>query len=303
MEHRIDDGSGNETRIYERALEISKARLTDLTWNNILYEANLDVKTAEAEENKVSDEIVQLQLQIQELRSQNEEFASQKQEFEEKYTQVSVDYSRLQKLDDLNSVLRGKIETLQDKIGELGEEDIMDIRLKIGQLAVVENEKRKLTENLQESNEKLSQSDATSKLLISERKDLENEKQELEQELELLRPKIKQLESIATKGQSSSDAYSDLEQEFLRREQRHNEMQQKHNKTGEELIQARKEKQDVDSALATQKKLYTELLQRMESKEQEHILELEKLKPTPKKRGRPKKTDVQDGGLLDSATV
>ena len=302
MENQEND-NGKNTKIYERALEISRSRLNDLAWNNILYEANLDVVQSDAEDNKNNDEIVNLQHHIQELQSQNVELVEIKNEFEEKYTQVSVDYSRLQKLDDLNAVLRGKLEALQEKIGELGEEDLMDIKLKIGQMAVIENEKKKLTESLKESNDKLSQSDATSKLLINERKDFENEKQELEQELELLRPKVKQLESIATKGQSSSDAYSDLEQEFLRREQRHNEMQQKHNKTAEELVQAQKEKQDVDSALVTQKKLYTELLQRMESKEEEHMLELEKLKPTPKKRGRPKKADVKDGGLLESALV
>ena len=296
MEHRIDDGSGNETRIYERALEISKARLTDLTWNNILYEANLDVKTAEAEENKVSDEVVQLQLQIQELQTQNVELVEVKNEFEEKNSQITIDYARLQKLDDLNDTLRKKIEILQERVEGLGDSDLVELNRKSAQLPVVEIERDQIKIKLNEALEKLSTSDGTTNILI-------NEKKELEQELELLRPKVKQLESVASKGQSSSDAYSDLEQEFLRREQRHNEMQQKHNITAEELIQARKEKQDVDSALATQKKLYTELLQRMESKEQEHILELEKLKPTPKKRGRPKKTDVQDGGLLDSATV
>ena len=78
-------------------------------------------------------------------------------------------------------------------------------------------------------------------------------------------------------------------------------MQQRHNMSAEETLQIRKEKQEVESALATQKKLYTELLQRSELKEEEYKLELEKLKPTPKKKGRPKKEIVQDGGLLGSA--
>ena len=93
-----ENSNGSETKVYERALEISRNRLTELTWNNILYEANLDVMKIEAEEDKVSEEVVQLQLHIQELLKQNEEISNQKNDFENKYTQMDVDYTRLQEL-------------------------------------------------------------------------------------------------------------------------------------------------------------------------------------------------------------
>ena len=86
-----ENSNGSETKVYERALEISRNRLTELTWNNILYEANLDVMKIEAEEDKFSEEVVQLQLHIQELLKQNEEISNQRNDFENKYTQMDVE--------------------------------------------------------------------------------------------------------------------------------------------------------------------------------------------------------------------
>ena len=277
MENQERDGNGNESRIYERALEISKSRLTDLTWNNILYEANLDVMKVEAEENKISDEIIQLQLHIQELANKNDELTSQKNEFQEKYLQMDVDYTRLQELDDKNEALISKINGLQSKLGAIGDEDLGEVQMKLQRIDEFENDKAVIVKSLNEANEKLTLSDKASAEMVLEIGSLKEDLNSSQQELDVLRPKIKELESIATKGQSSTDAYSELEQEFLKR--------------------------DVESALVTQKKLYTELLQRSELKEEEHKLEIEKLKPTPKKRGRPRKEPVKDGGLLDSALV
>ncbi len=296
-----ENSNGSETKVYERALEISRNRLTELTWNNILYEANLDVMKIEAEEDKVSEEVIQLQLHIQELLKQNEEISNQRNDFENKYTQMDVDYTRLQELDDTNSALRVKIESLQNKLGILSDEDLGEMQLKIQRIDEFENDKAVIVKSLNEANEKLSLSDKTSAEIAKENKDTKEELRIRQQELDLLRPKVKELESQVIKGRSSTDAYSELEQEFLNREKKYNEMQQRHNMSAEETLQIRKEKQEVESALATQKKLYTELLQRSELKEEEYKLELEKLKPTPKKKGRPKKEIVQDGGLLGSA--
>ena len=33
----------NENVLYEKVLEISKTKISELTWNNILFEANLDI--------------------------------------------------------------------------------------------------------------------------------------------------------------------------------------------------------------------------------------------------------------------
>ena len=293
-------GNGDNTRIYERALEISRGRITELTWNNILFEANLDVKNVEAEERDANVEVARLQLQIQELIKENEELNGQRDDFEEKQSQVSVDYSKLQKLEDMNKTLREKISGLQVKLGDLEEYDISEVLLKVGQLGVLENERLMVKKSLDEANEKLTLSDKTSAELIIENNEYKNE-------LEDLRPKVKNLESQAIKGRSNTGAYADLEQEFLKREQKFNEMQQRHNMVMEEVSQTKREKQDFESALATQKKLYTELVQRTDIKAEEQRLEIEKLttgesKPAPKKRGRPRKNngdDSQDGGVLE----
>ena len=218
MERQEKNSNGSETRVYERALEISRNRLTELTWNNILYEANLDVMKIEAEEDKISDEVVQLQLHIQELVNQNEEISNQKNDFEEKYTQMDVDYTRLQELDDTNSALRLKIESLQSKLGLISDEDLGEMQLKIQRIDEFENDKAVIVRSLNEANEKLSLSDKTSAEIVNENKDLKEESRIRQQELDLLRPKVKELESQVIKGRSSTDAYSELENEFLNRE-------------------------------------------------------------------------------------
>jgi len=294
-------GNGDNTRIYERALEISRGRITELTWNNILFEANLDVKNVEAEERDANVEVARLQLQLQELIEANNELQGQRDDFEEKQTQVSVDYTKLQKLEDMNKALREKINDLQTKLGALDEYDISDVLKKVGQLSVLENEVAESKQILGEANEKLTISDKTSAELIIENNEYKNE-------LEDLRPKVKLLESQAIKGRSSTGAYADLEQEFLKREQKFNEMQQRHNVVMEEVSQTKRDRQDFESALVTQKKLYTELVQKTDKKAEEQRLEIEKLttgesKPAPKKRGRPRKNngdDSQDGGVLES---
>jgi len=294
-------GNGDNTRIYERALEISRGRITELTWNNILFEANLDVKNVEAEERDANVEVARLQLQIQELMTEIEELNGQRDDFEEKQSQVSVDYSKLQKLEDMNKTLKEKISGLQKKLGDLEEYDISDVLKKVGQLGVLENERLMVKKSLDEANEKLTLSDKTSAELIIENNEYKNE-------LEDLRPKVKLLEAQAIKGRSNTDAYAELEQEFLKREQKFNEMQQRHNLIMEESTQIKKDKQDTEAALLTQKKLYTELVQKTDKKAEEQRLEIEKLttgesKPTPKKRGRPRKNngdDSQDGGVLES---
>lgn len=293
-------GNGDNTRIYERALEISRGRITELTWNNILFEANLDVKNVEAEERDANVEVARLQLQVQELMVEIEELNNQRNEFEEKQTQVSVDYTKLQKLEDMNKALREKISGLQTKLGDLEEYDISEVLRKVGQLGVLENERLMVKKSLDEVNEKLTLSDKTSSELI-----IENN--EYKKELEDLRPKVKLLEAQAIKGRSNTGAYAELEQEFLKREQKFNEMQQRHNMVMEESAQTKKDKQDTEAALVTQKKLYTELVQRTDKKAEEQRLEIEKLttgesKPAPKKRGRPRKNngdDSQDGGVLE----
>ena len=141
-------GNGDNTRIYERALELSKARITDLTWNNILFEANLDVKNVEAEERDANVEVARLQLQVQELMVEIEELNNQRNEFEEKQTQVSVDYTKLQKLEDMNKALREKISGLQTKLGDLEEYDISEVLRKVGQLGVLENERLMVKKSL-----------------------------------------------------------------------------------------------------------------------------------------------------------
>ena len=61
----------NENKLYEKVLEISKVKIGDLSWSNILFEANLDIKeeTDEADSNKVS----LLQDQLQELTAETED--------------------------------------------------------------------------------------------------------------------------------------------------------------------------------------------------------------------------------------
>lgn len=298
MERQEENGNGNETRIYERALEISRSRLTELTWNNILYEANLDVSKAEAEENKVSDELVELRLQLQQSEVLNLELSNQRDDTEQKLAQVETDYNKLQDLGSSNESLQNKIKSLQDLLGDLESEDMDSISAKLSRLTTAEQEQTRLRVSLEEANEKLTLSDKTSSSTI-----IENN--EFKKELEELRPRIKQLESQAIKGRNTNNAYAELEQEFLKREQKFNEMHLSHNEIAVENVKIKNEKQEVESALVTQKKLYTELLQRNELQEQDYKLELEKIKentPTPKKRGRPKKNNgetSQDGGVLE----
>ena len=47
----------DENKLYERVLEIAKIKIGDLTWNNILFEANTEIKENTEEADIISEEI------------------------------------------------------------------------------------------------------------------------------------------------------------------------------------------------------------------------------------------------------
>ena len=111
---------------------------------------------------------------------------------------------------------------------------------------------------------------------------------------------------IQEKGKSSK--YNDLQAEFSKREDKFNQLQNKLKDSNVQVNTLSQEKNDVESALLTQKKLYEELVER-EKQSEETITKLKEEIVTlkrPKKRGRPKKeveSTSLDGGSLETVSL
>lgn len=269
--------SDEQSRLYEKVLEMSKARVGELTWNNILFEANLELKgESEADPEQVS----LLQTQIQGLHEELTTITNERDTLVEKYGSVDID--QLQQILEDNK----KLQSLRDQVNSIGVER-NDLRTKLdSSTKTIE----KLGVEIQNSNQQI-------QALSSESANIEE-----------LQTKNESLQSELIQEKSKSSKYNDLQSEFSKREDKFNQLQNKLKDSNVQVNTLSQEKNDVESALLTQKKLYEELVER-EKQSEETITKLKEEIVTlkrPKKRGRPKKeveSTSLDGGSLETVSL
>ena len=279
----------SENKLYEKVLEISKSKVSELTWNNILFEANLDLKAeSEADPEQVSllqSNIQELQIQIQNLQEENTQVLKERDEIIEKV-------GSKEKLDSIINDLT-KLPSLQDQVNKMS------------------LERSNLQNSLNNSEKNLQR---TTSQLQSASSQLESFKSQ-EGELSRLLETNSNLNNELAEERIKNTKYDDLHKEFIKREDKFNNLQSRLKDSQKRIDSVQREKSDVESALVTQKKLYEELLGKSKSSEDDFNSqietlrkEIEKLKK-PKKRGRPPKkvenpsAENIDGGSLESASL
>lgn len=259
----------NENVLYEKVLEISKTKISELTWNNILFEANLDINNVDDKEGADPEQIGLLQNQLQELTTQVENLTQQN---------TVLDTEKNALTEQLNNQENGQI------ILEEAHTNLEKVKGNLERkIARAEQEKDALQKTIGLNNDVLQEKDKLEKDLKSEK--LENET--LTKELASVQQNIEKQEKLVKKQDDGNKTIvKTLKTELKQKEEGFNRIQIKLQDSVEIVTKLTQEKSDIESALATQKNLYNEL--RSKTTVLDNVIE--------------SGDDIQNEGVLESAS-
>ena len=292
----------NENVLYEKVLEISKTKISELTWNNILFEANLDINNVDEEAD--SEQIGLLHNQLQELNGQIENLTQQNTnlntEKNDLLKQLDSEKAEQEKLKSISSSFEktngnmerkitrteNEVESLKKQLAEQ-QQTTNELSQEKGNLerkiARAEQEKDALQKTIGLNNDVLQEKNKLEKDLKSEK--LENET--LTKELASVQQNIEKQEKLVKKQDDGNKTIvKTLKTELKQKEEGFNRIQTKLQDSVETVTKLTQEKSDIESALATQKNLYNEL--RSKTTVLDNVIE--------------SGDDIQNEGVLESAS-
>jgi chromosome segregation ATPase len=256
----------DENKVYEKVLEISKTKISELTWNNILFEANLDIKNVD-NEGADPEQVGLLQNQLQELTTQVENLVQQNTD-----------------LDTEKNVLTEQIANW-----EIGKENLDNVRGNLERkVSRIEQERDSIqktnSEVLQLNNSVLQEKGKLENDLKSEKLEKETLTKELENFQKNAEKKTKKL--VKKQDDENKTIVKTLQLELKQKEEGFSRIQTKLQGSVATVTKLTQEKSDIESALATQKNLYNEL--RSKTTVLDNVIE--------------SGDDIQDEGVLESAS-